>query len=77
MLAGALTLVGLLSAIASFASAATLAGLGGSSTSAVLGGIGQLLLYPAAGFVVLTLGRLAVEHAVWAHKDREQRGATD
>lgn len=72
VLAGALVLMGLLLAISSFSSAATLAGLGGSGAAGVLAGIGQLVLFPALGFAVLTVGRLAIEYFLETHKAREQ-----
>lgn len=63
--AGALVLYGLVSAISSF----SLGGLYGGA-SYVLIGIGQLVFFPAAGFTVLTLGRLAIEFFLETHKAR-------
>jgi hypothetical protein len=67
VLAGALTLTGLFSAISSFSNA----GFYGGAVS-VLRGIAELVLYPALGFVVLTVGRLAIEYFVETHKAREK-----
>ncbi|MFV0254037.1 MAG: DUF4282 domain-containing protein [Beutenbergiaceae bacterium] len=69
VLAGALVLTGLLRAIANFSDAFSLSSYGGSSW--VITGVATLFLYPAAGFAVLTLGRLAIEYFVQSHRARE------
>ncbi|GAB2600451.1 DUF4282 domain-containing protein [Pseudactinotalea suaedae] len=72
VLAGTLVLYGLFSAISSFSTAASMSDYpGGGGASFVLAGIGQLLLLPALGFAILTLGRLAIEYFVQTHKARE------
>lgn len=69
VLAGALALVGLFEAIRWFASAA---GQYGTGAGGVLSGVGALVLYPALGLVVLTIGRLVIENFVQAHRARER-----
>jgi hypothetical protein len=70
VLAASLVVYGLVQAIASFA----LGGVSGDA-SYVLVGIGQLVFLPAAGFAVLTLGRLTIEYFVETHKARERAAA--
>lgn len=70
VVAAGLVLMGLFGAIASFSAA----GIGGAGV--VLAGVAQLVLFPALGFAVLTLGRLLVEYFVETHKAR-QAAASD
>ncbi len=69
ILAGVLALFGLLGAIQYFASAASQYGTG---ITGVLSGIASLVLFPAIGFVVLTVGRLVIEYFLESHKSREK-----
>lgn len=72
VLAVTLVVFGLFIAIASFSTGASVSGYGlGGGAGYVLTGIGQLLLLPASGFAILTVGRLAIEYFVETHKARE------
>lgn len=71
VLAIVFTVVGVLQAIGQFSLAAAPYGGGGYQ---VLSGIVSLILWPAIGFGLLTLGRLTVEYFVETHKARQ---ATD
>lgn len=75
VLAGVLTVTGILLAISSFSATVAMASFGSSTTGGVLASIAQLVLYPALGFAVLTVGRLAIEYFVETHKAREKAAA--
>ncbi|WP_156250279.1 DUF4282 domain-containing protein [Pseudactinotalea terrae] len=68
--AASLVVYGLMQAISSFSMGGMYGGVG-----YVLVGIGQLLFLPSAGFAVLTLGRMTIEHFVQTHKARERAAA--
>ena len=65
VVAGALALAGLFTAVAQFANVT----YGGASV--VLGGLASLLVYGAIAFAVLTVGRLVVDFFVQEDKKRE------